>query len=133
MHEAREKWIAGWSKNSDVSAERIAVLFDRYGTRAEELVEAITSGDRPFVHAPDFSVREVQYIAVEEHVEHVIDFLQRRSLLAMMGHTTYPLIEELADVIGAVRGWSVARREAEVDHAVAVLENKHNVQLPILA
>lgn len=129
---ARKLWIENAALKSGVDEGRIAVLFDRYGTRAAELAEAIAAGDdRPLTHAPDFSVREVQHLADVEHVVHILDFVQRRSLLAMMGHTSYELVVELADVIGDALGWDEERRSAEIARTVQFLAAEHSVRFTI--
>ncbi len=127
---AQAAWIDRVTTESGLPRERVAALFDRYGTGAAELAMVIAgSDDRPLIHAPDFSVVEVTTITRAEGVVHVLDFLQRRSLLAMMGHTTPELIAELAGIIGEANGWSAERQQAEVAQTTAVLQHAHHVRL----
>lgn len=126
---AQSAWIDSVVRETGVARDRIAELFDRYGTRAAEFADVIAAGDRPLEHMPDFSVAEVRHITEQEHVVSILDLLQRRSLLAMMGHATGPLIEELAQVIGEVHGWSDDERQTQIAHAIEVLTRDHSMQL----
>jgi glycerol-3-phosphate dehydrogenase len=129
---AQKLWIENTALKSGVDKARVATLFDRYGTRAAEFAEAIAAGDdRPLANQPDYSVREIQHITEVEGVVHLLDLLQRRSLLAMMGHTTYPLVVELSNVVGDVKGWSDDERQAEIDRTVNFLAAEHNVKFSI--
>lgn len=127
---AQGAWIDRVAAETGLQRERVATLFDRYGTGAADIAAAIAAGDdQPLTHAPDFSVVEVTTITRAEGVVHILDFLQRRSLLAMMGHTTPGLIAELAGIIGDANDWSPERRQAEIASTTAVLQDAHHVEL----
>ena len=55
------------------------------------------------------------------------DLLLRRSALAWLGLVSRPVIEELAEVMGAVLGWSADQKLAEVGRAVDVLRDRHGL------
>jgi len=50
-------------------------------------------------------------------------------MLAMLGHVTREMIEELARVFGNILGWDAAQREAEVTRTLSILADRHGVQL----
>lgn len=128
--EARQAWLAEQNRTTGIAPERLEVLFERYGTRAAELARlAIGADDKPLQHKPDYSRAEVAAIARQEFVTHLDDFLLRRSLLGMLGQLTLPLVEELAEVIGAALDWPAERRRAEVERARRLLAEYNGVKL----
>ncbi|MFN8460716.1 MAG: glycerol-3-phosphate dehydrogenase C-terminal domain-containing protein [Anaerolineales bacterium] len=72
-----------------VSQERLKILFERYGTRAEAIATYINGGtDSALESLPDYSFREIAYLVQHEKIVHLDDFLLRRSMLAMLGRLT---------------------------------------------
>jgi len=55
---------------------------------------------------PSYSRREVQYLAVQEKVEHVDDLLLRRTWIAMLGLINGSALVAIAGAMGEVLGWS---------------------------
>jgi glycerol-3-phosphate dehydrogenase len=129
--DAKAQWISDVAEETGLTTERAEVLFKRYGTRAAEVAAFIRAepGDRPLENQSDYSTREVIFITQNEKVLRLSDFVMRRSLMAMLGHVTRPLLEELAGVIGAVLQWSPEQTQAEVEHSVNLLQEKHDVHL----
>ena len=126
--EARDNWITAHS--GFVGRERATQLFDRYGTRAVEVFDAIDGGeDAPLKHSSIFSVLEVEHIVATESVVHVSDLLLRRTNLAFTGDVTVELLEELAEIAGGVLGWTEERRADEIRQATALLSDAHRVHL----
>ena len=90
--------IAAWT---GLPAERVQVLFERYGTRVEQIATFISRGsDMPLKSLPSYSRREIGFIAQYEKVIHLDDFLLRRSMLAMLGRLTHEAVDEIADALG---------------------------------
>jgi glycerol-3-phosphate dehydrogenase len=74
--------------------------------------------ETPLKTLPDYSVGEIRRIAAEEYVQHLDDLVCRRSIIALLGRASEPALTELAEVAGAVLGWSVDRQAAEVARAL---------------
>jgi glycerol-3-phosphate dehydrogenase len=113
-----------------VTQERGRQLFERYGTRAAAVAYYI--GEEPDIALqsnPDYSRREIEYIAVREKVVHLDDFLLRRSMLAMLGKTTRATLEEVASTLGGVLYWERDRVAAEIARCEEILRDKHQVRL----
>ncbi len=128
--EVYNEWINDQVLESSLSTERINELFGRYGTRADRIVEFISSEpDQPLVNLPNYSQREIQFITREEKIVHLDDFLLRRSMLAKLGLLSLDLIDEIANIIGNELGWSIARRTEAVKRALDVLKERHGVHL----
>lgn len=126
----REKWISRVASQTGVDVERVKLLFKRYGTRAELIARYCSEGDdAPLQYAPDYTRREIAYITLHEKVFTVQDFVLRRSLLALAGKLSYPLLGEIADVIGDTLGWDADQKQAQIDATVERLKIKNLVIL----
>jgi glycerol-3-phosphate dehydrogenase len=118
--------IVAWT---GLPVERVQVLFERYGTRAEEIATFIGRGqDMPLKSLPSYSRREIGFIAQHEKVIHLDDFLVRRSMLAMLGRLTSPAVDEIADALGEALNWEGERRKDEVARSLKLLEEQHGVR-----
>jgi len=111
------------------SSEGNTPLFARYGSRCRE-VEAYQAGDdAPLQHYPDMTRREVAFLAEKEKVVHLDDLILRRSLMAYLGQLNRPLIDELADSLAEVLGWSNAQKKTEIERTLEILQDRHGVKL----
>jgi len=112
----RGEWVARVAGETGLSAERVATLFERYGTAAARF----GAGDEtPLAALPDYTVGEVRRIAAEEQVVHLDDLVCRRSTIALLGRATEPALTELARTVGAALDWDAARQADEVHRALA--------------
>jgi glycerol-3-phosphate dehydrogenase len=118
---ARRQWIdlhAG-----TVGFARAAVLLDRYGTVAADVIAAIAADpdDSPLRAAPDFSTAELRHLAATESVVHLEDVLLRRTSLAFLGGATEEAAAEIATAISSTLGWDAERQRVEVARALAAV------------
>ena len=119
--------VKAWAGLSD---ERARALFDRYGTRAEVIAEFLTHQPDVLLNSrPDYSRREIAFLAQNEKVVHLDDLLLRRSMLAMLGRLTRPAVDELAQVAGDALGWNESQKQAEVMRVLELLAARHAVRL----
>lgn len=127
---ARAAWLARVGARTRMSDARLAQLLARYGTLAEDVAAYCAAGmDGMLLHVPGYSRRELAWIAREEAVVHLADFLLRRSLLAMCGRVTAAGLAEAAEALGEALGWSAARIVEEQSRAARLLRERHGVQL----
>ena len=128
--QARRQMLSEIAHASRSSADRAAVLLERYGTRALQLAEFMAAGDdAPLRSLPDYSRREFEFIAINEKVVHLDDVLLRRCMLAMLGRATGQAIEEVAKVLAGPLGWNSGRQQAELTRTRDILKNQHQVEL----
>lgn len=121
--------LSAWT---GVTRERLKVLFERYGTRAETLATYMNGGTDFLVKTlPDFSLREILFVVHHEKVCHLDDFVLRRSMLAMLGRLTREMIDELAKALGNELGWDEERKAAEVARTLSILSERHGVILSV--
>jgi len=121
-----KQWLTNICAATGVSEERLAILLNRYGTRAADMAGYIgVADDDPLLYAPGYSRREIEFLAKSEKVRHLADLLLRRTLLGMLGRLTYVLIEETAAITGNALGWSEAQQHEEIKMVVSALEQNY--------
>ncbi|GAA1862728.1 glycerol-3-phosphate dehydrogenase/oxidase [Microbacterium koreense] len=115
---ARRQWID--AHDAIVGAARAAILLDRYGTVATDVIAAIASDgeDEPLADAPTYSTGELRHLARTEQAVHLDDMLMRRTSLAFVGAATPEVARQVADAVAPVLGWDAAAVEAEVTRAI---------------
>jgi glycerol-3-phosphate dehydrogenase len=69
------------------------------------------------------------YLVTHERVEHLDDLLFRRTMIAMLGEVTLPLLDEVVGIIASALGWSQARSQEEIERVVTILHEKHRVSI----
>lgn len=116
---ARRQWVAAHADR--VGFDRAAVLLDRYGTGAAEVIAAIGDDDTPLRTVPSYSRDELRHLAATELVVHLADVLLRRTAIAFLGAATREAAVEVAEVIAPVLGWDAGAQAAEVDQALAAV------------
>lgn len=123
-------WIDALHTETNIDRDRLTLLLDRYGTYAEKVAQFMAAEpDQPLQHQPEYTRREIQFIAQNERVLHIDDLILRRSIIGMLGETTHDLLVELADILGAELGWNAAKQKAEVQRTTNLLAKRHGVQL----
>ncbi len=125
-----KRQIESLSAWTGVSRERLRILFERYGSRAEAIATFMNGGtDQLLPSLPDYSRREITFVLQHEKVIHIDDFLLRRSMLAMLGRVERETIDELAGIFTNYFGWKPEQRESEVRRTLSILADKHGVRL----
>lgn len=123
-------WVAKLAKESGLSLERAEQLFKRYGTRAATIAGYISAEvDSPLQARPEFSRREILFLADQEKIVRLDDFILRRSLIGMLGYTTRPLLEEVAAILADALGWPAEQQREEVERVITIFRQKHRVEL----
>ena len=126
----RDDWLRDLQRRAELPAGRLRELFDRYGTRAEDIAAFISSAnDSALQHHPGYSRHEIKFMLKCEKVERLDDLLLRRTLLAMLGELTTELLHELADICAETLLWAEDRKAAEIQRAIDILRDKHRVEL----
>lgn len=124
---ARKRWAGAHATGH--SLELVERMLMRYGTRASEVLEAISVDAEPLEHAPAYYREELAHLAAKEQVVHLIDLLLRRTDLAFVGGMTPSTLDEVADAIAPALGWDEERRTEEIARATDVLRSAHRVEL----
>ena len=128
----QKRQIEGFAAWTGLSKERLQILYERYGTRTEAVATFINRDaavDEPLKTLPEYTRREIAFLAQSEKAIHLDDILLRRTMLAMLGRLTKTNVEEIADAMGAAIGWSVEQKNAEVERTLRLLADRHGVRL----
>ncbi|MBE0683891.1 MAG: glycerol-3-phosphate dehydrogenase/oxidase [Anaerolineales bacterium] len=126
----QKRQIDGSAAWTGLSKERLQTLYDRYGSRTESVATFINRiPDEPLKTLPEITRREIAFLVQNEKAVHLDDILLRRTMLAMLGRLTRERMEEIADAMGAVLGWNVEQKNAEVGRALRLLADRHGVRL----
>ena len=95
-------------------------LLKRYGSLVHELIDLVLTDPtlaHPLTGAPDYLRVEAVYAASHEGARHLDDVLTRRIRLSIESFDRgVGAVEEVADLIGEVLGWSDDQRAVEIDH-----------------
>lgn len=118
--------VAAVAARFGVDRDRVARLFERYGTATTAMLEHFAGeAEIPLAQLPDYSRQEIAFLASNERVVHLVDIVLRRTLVALHGRATSDALAELADVVGAALRWSPSRRAAEAKAASDLLATNH--------
>jgi glycerol-3-phosphate dehydrogenase len=124
-----QAWLAALQAKTHLPLERLKVLFERYGTRAEQVATFIAAEtDEPLNTLPAYSRREIVFMALHEYLIHLDDLVLRRTLMAFLGQLDAAVIEELAEVVGATLSWSRAQIQQEIERTRHILEKDHGLK-----
>jgi glycerol-3-phosphate dehydrogenase len=124
----RSLWISKVSRNMGLDEKRVETLLKRYGTRAEEIADFISSDiDMALTNYPSYSRSEIAYIVQHEDVVHLDDFLLRRSMIGMLGLCSREGLEEVGQVIGGVLDWSESKIQNEIQRTIHILRVNHKM------
>ncbi|MBA8879526.1 glycerol-3-phosphate dehydrogenase/oxidase [Phyllobacterium myrsinacearum] len=126
------KWISRIYADTTVPPKRIAELFERYGTDAEAVARFIAAGPDNVMANAAYSSREIVFLIRNEAPEHLDDLLLRRTTLAISGQLSLDMTEAVLDLLAQVKGWSPARRKAELTRFLTLLAERHGVGLDTL-
>jgi len=126
----KSEWLASLERKTRLPMGRLTALLDRYGTRAEVLARFMsTAPDQPLRSLPEYSRREIQFMASQESIVHLDDLILRRTIMALLGQLSLDLLEELAGVLAPVLAWSQERAQQEIERTEKLLREVHGVEL----
>ena len=128
--EIRKQYLEGISAWTNLSLERLEELYQRYGTRVEEIALFISKGDEVSLKSlAGFSRREIIFLAKREKIIHLDDLILRRTHIAKLGLLTRPLLEELAAILAEALDWDGKQKNAEIARTIDLLASRHGVVL----
>ena len=112
--QAVERWIDEHGAGRD--RDRVRQLLARYGTTASRLLNSLGSAEEtPLVHTEGYSREEIEDIVRHEAVFTLSDLVHRRTTLGFRGEVSSESLNELAEILGSVRGWAQGDTASEVE------------------
>lgn len=122
-----ESWCASFAAAHGVSIERARTLLQRYGTSAIDFVS------HPAVEQTlprsDYSAGEIGRIIEREHVECLADLFLRRTTIAISGGLSQELMDAVLDILAERKGWTASQAAAERSSFLALLADRHGIDL----
>jgi glycerol-3-phosphate dehydrogenase len=126
----QENWTNNVVARTEIPQKRIQQLFNRYGTRAEEIALHLSEGtETSLTHNSGYSREEIAYLVENEMITHLDDFLIRRSKLAWTNQISLDSIVELAGIIGEKLEWTDEVQQGEIDRTLLILRERHAVKI----
>ncbi len=126
----RTAWMKRVTRATGHPAARLAVLLERYGTRADEIaVFCAIDADASLQNHSGYTYREILFLAQYERAERLDDVILRRTMIGILGETTMPLLEEVAAIMAVALGWTAAQRAQEVERVVALIKEKNKIDV----
>jgi len=124
----RAAWLA--KHGTVVGRERADTLLDRYGSDAQAIIARIEAGeDAPLNSNAAYTRLELTHLVETEQVVRLVDVVLRRTSLAFTGQVDAALLDELAELVGGLLGWSPEQRATERAAAADYLADHHAVRV----
>ncbi|MDM9627958.1 glycerol-3-phosphate dehydrogenase/oxidase [Rhizobium sp. S152] len=110
---------------------RAEELLARYGTTSEAIAAFPSehSDEKRIAGTADYSFKEIDWIVRNELVTRLSDIVLRRTTIAIEGKLTLDGLRDIAGIAAVALGWDAARREAEIDDVVLLLQKFHGQRL----
>ena len=124
---SRDAWIQTLAESNKITSERAKTLFERYGTRASEIIS--TTDDSPLEHLDGYSTGEIKFLVENEMVTRLDDLLLRRTKTAWVGKLSEESIKELASILGESLGWDNKYQQSELARSLDILRKRHAVKI----
>lgn len=126
----RHQQLDGISAWTNIEPARLVELYERYGTRVQDVALFISQGeDKPLRELGTYSEREIGFLVTREKVIHLDDLILRRTHIAKLGLLTHPLLKELNEITASYLGWNREQKAAEIQRTLKILADKHGVVL----
>lgn len=123
----RGGWVEELAASTSLSADRAALLFERYGTDGDDVARFIAAGADQRLPHPAYSARELLYLIRFEAVEHLDDLLLRRTTLAISGELSLDMADAVLDLLAAEKGWPAQRAAEERTRFLTLMRERHGV------
>ncbi|MCP4375912.1 MAG: glycerol-3-phosphate dehydrogenase/oxidase [bacterium] len=128
--QARQRWVSSLAERTEMDKDRVELLLQRYGTRAEQVAGFICEApDEPLKNHQSYTRREIEFIIDCEAIVHMDDILLRRTAIALLGELTYELLVELTEIAAGMCQWSADQVSNEIGRTEAILLDKFGVDL----
>jgi len=126
----KESFISEMSKDSGLPKFYCATLLDRYGSKANQIINFIkTEGGKFLTSVDNWTDTEVKYIVEVEKPVHLDDIFLRRSTIGWVGKISSETINEFSRIIGKALKWTENERISEVERLKQLFVDFHGVQL----
>lgn len=122
---------ASWREatQSDCPINVIERMFERYGTRASEVLAAMPPQPRELTGAPGYYREELAHLARTEAVVHLDDLILRRTSIAFEGLRGPEILDQVTQAVAAELEWDEERCAFEITRAAEILRLQHRISI----
>ena len=129
-NEACEAWVARVAKTYSMTAARARACLDRYGTRAEAILQIRDgSPDDVLESLPEYGTRELRAVIASEQVVNLTDIVLRRLPIAVSGRLTGEAATEIAAHAAHTLHWSDDERERQIEDLHKIALEHHGIDI----
>lgn len=109
--------------------DRAAVLAERYGSKAHDVIEYCDKAEVMVTGLSDVSVGEVGYMVQVEMCQHVADIALRRLPLAFSGRLSFPVAKALVDTMATFTGWNEVQQQEQLAELESLMLLRHRIDI----
>ena len=123
-----KSYVEKVAANSGNSVPVVEMLFERYGT----VVEDILQKDTPVETLKSnqlITKDELVFLAGTEKIVHLDDILLRRTSIGWLGYVDVDSLSEIAEVVGSTLGWGKSKIAFEMGRVKNIFKKTHNVSI----
>ncbi|MFG1496882.1 glycerol-3-phosphate dehydrogenase/oxidase [Saccharospirillum sp. HFRX-1] len=125
---ARQNLLNDWQQRYAESLERLTQLFERYGTRAEKVLDYLAAGsDQPLRSLNDYSEREIGFLIEFEATQTLLDLVLRRTSIGIGGRISPDCLIELQALLNRHLALSDAEGNAMLQQTRDQLRRLHGL------
>ena len=109
---ALERWLQLHSQ--DIDRNRALELLERYGTKAEVLIETISERGENRIGHLGYSDLEIEYLIETEAVTNLSDLVFRRTNIGFVGGVSESDIKQLAEIASKLLDWTEKQKAEQI-------------------
>ena len=109
---ALDRWLQLHSQ--DIGSNRAIELLERYGTKAEVLIETISERGESRIGDLGYSDLEIEYLIETEAVTNLSDLVFRRTNIGFVGGVSESDIKQLAEIVSKLLDWTDQQKAEQI-------------------
>lgn len=128
--QAMNEYLAKLKTKYQIEEKVIDMLFERYGTVIENILEHFGEQQVNLIDADHMiTENEVAFLSSSEKVVHLDDLLLRRTSIGWLGQVNETNLPVIANVAGKALGWNHSKIAQEIERTKTVFLTQHNVKI----
>ncbi len=126
----RKAWVTRVARTYSVSLARAEACLDRYGTRAEAILQDLDGcPDDDLTSLPEYGARELRAVIRSERVVNLSDIVLRRLPIAISGRLNRKSATEIAAHAAHALDWSDEERARQIENLCKIALERHGIDM----
>ncbi|MEN8172321.1 MAG: glycerol-3-phosphate dehydrogenase/oxidase [Chloroflexota bacterium] len=127
---AQANFVDALADKYDLELEIVKMIFDRYGTVADEILAHADIDESPASWPiPGYWPGELAYLMQTEDIVHLDDLILRRCMIGKLGLLSPEGLGALAEVAAQVKSWTEAEKQREIQRTIDIFKDGHGIDL----